>query len=124
MADRDVAQCGEGLVELFGQPIEALGPLRQFFITGAANIINCIVAAPENPVVGRLAQIVKLVPSVGNAITTVPADRLQLRFAPRLTDQYVVVDGDHAGGQVPQQSGCDFGGQGNLTSAHVPVCCA
>ncbi|MNP17438.1 hypothetical protein D3C76_1098690 [compost metagenome] len=56
----------------------------------------------------------ELIAGIGDAVTAGPADGGQLFIAQWLRDQRVVVDRDHARGQMAEQRWSDVGGEGDL----------
>ncbi|MNE68584.1 hypothetical protein D3C80_1642550 [compost metagenome] len=76
MAETYIAQRREGLLKLFGQALEALRALGKSFVAAPAEMVDGVVAGPENAVVGGLAQVVKLIAGIGDAIASGAADGL------------------------------------------------
>jgi hypothetical protein len=59
----------------------------------AAEVVDRVVAAEQDPVVGAQTVVVELVRAVGEALAVLPADRVVLLRRQRLGHQRVVVDG-------------------------------
>ena len=77
---------------MLGQQRERRGALVALRADAAAEVVDRVVAAPEDPVVVGLAVVVELVGEVGEALAPAPADRVALRRRQRLGDEHVVVD--------------------------------
>ena len=64
-------------------------------VGAVAEVVDGVVAAPEDPVIGRAPVIVELIASIGHALGFGPADFGELARGQRLGDEHVVVDGEH-----------------------------
>ncbi|MNI17268.1 hypothetical protein D3C73_706330 [compost metagenome] len=97
-----------------GQGGEAVGTLGQRLVAAAAEVIDRVIAAPENAVILGLAQVMKLIAAVGDAVAPDPANGAQLLVVQRLGCQGIVIDRNDLGFQRPQQGRRDVGGERDL----------
>ena len=67
-------------------------------------VVGGVVAAPQDPVVGRPSVVVELVGGIADAFASRPADRGQLLARQRLGHQHMVVDRDHVPPWAPERS--------------------
>ncbi len=74
VGERQTVELGEGAEELGGQLVERLRSTVELRGDAAAVVVDGVVAAPQDPVVGREPEIVELVVRVGQALATAPAD--------------------------------------------------
>ena len=84
----------------------------------AAEPVDRVVTAPEDPVVGRQPVVVELVAHVADALAVRPADRRALLGAERLGDQHVVPDGTIRRRISPEQPREGAGREQHLAGAH------
>ncbi len=82
-------------------------------------VVDGVVAAPQDPVVGREPVVVELVGDVGQALAVGPADAGQLGRGERLGDQAVVVHGDHVLAQPLEQRPVGVRAEHDLGAADV-----
>ena len=82
-----------------------------------AEVVDRVVAAPQDPVVGREAEVVELVVRVRQALATGPADRAALVGRQRLRDEDVVVDGHERLREPAQPAGVGGGRDDDLIGA-------
>ena len=85
MAERDVRQRRESRLKLPSQCREAFRTLRQRLVASAPEVIDGVVTAPEDAVVFGLAQVMKLIATVGNPVAADPTDGAQLSIVERLS---------------------------------------
>ena len=78
MAEAQSLQLREGLEELPGEQLEGRRPVVELAFEPAAEVVDGVVAAPQDPVVGRQPVVVELVAAVVDALAVAPADRRQL----------------------------------------------
>ena len=91
--EADPLELREGREEVLGQPVERRRALVALGRHAAGEVVDRVVAAPEDPAVVGLAVVVEQVRDVGESLPAVPADRRALLRRQRLGHQHVVVDG-------------------------------
>ena len=72
-------------------------------VSAIAKVIDGVVAAPEDPVIGCPAVIVELIAGISHALGLSPADGAELSSRERFGDEHMVVDREHPGPQAPEQ---------------------
>ena len=101
--NRSPSSCGEGLEEVLGQPQERLRVALQPVVGAAAEVVDGVVAAPEDPPVVGDPVVVEEVAGVGDAVPVGPADGRALGLGERLGHQRVVPDRHDVRRQPAQQ---------------------
>ena len=86
----------ERLDEVLGEHAERLVALVEVPADAVAPVVDRVVAAVEDAVVGRQPEVVELVAAVGQPLAVGPAERGELRRRERLGHEHVVVDRQHA----------------------------
>ena len=116
--NRSPSQLGEGLEELAGQQVERRRPVVELAGDPAAEVVDRVVAAPEDPVVRRQPVVVELVAAVVDALPVPPADRGQLLGRQRLGHQRVVVDRHRVPAHPLHERGERVGAEGDPPRTH------
>ena len=92
--DRDPLERRERLQQVPLEQRERLRPPVELRVVDpVAEVVDGVVAAEQDPAVGRQAVVVELVPAVGDPLPVRPADRPALLGGERLGHERVVVDG-------------------------------
>ena len=86
---------GEGLQEVPRESRVTLGALLVLAPQAAREVVDRVVATPQDPVVAREAVVVEPVSRVGHTLAIRPADARALLVGERLRHERVVPDGDH-----------------------------
>ena len=89
---REAVQLRERPEELRLEPLEGLRPVVELRPDPAAEVVDRVVAAPQDPVVGGEPEVVELVVPVAQALAPLPADRRALVGRQRIGHEDVVVD--------------------------------
>ncbi len=113
--NRSPSSCGKRGEEVLGQRRVALRVVLVPGIHPVAEVVDGVVAAPQDPVVRRLPVVVELVARVADPLPVLPADRVLLLLGERLGHQDVVPDRDDEGTHALHQGREDVGGQGDPT---------
>ena len=115
MAEPQPLELGKGLEELPGEQLEG----RRALVVGrpdvATEVVDRVVAAPQDPVVGGHPVVVELVGHVVEALSTRPADGGELVGAERLGHQHVVVDRHGVEPEPPHWGGEGVGAERDVT---------
>ena len=93
-----------------GQPLILLGA------DPVAEVVDDVVSAPQDPVIGREPVIVKLIAEIGQALPALPADGVLLLRREGFGDQDIVVDRHDVVAEPTQQIGEGVRGQRYLPS--------
>ena len=115
MAEADAFELGKRCEEVASQALECDGALIVRRPDLAAEVIDGVVAAPQDPVVRGEAVVVELVAQISQALPVAPADRPSLLRRERLGDQHVVIDRNGVPAHTPDQ-----GREGVGAERHVP----
>ena len=93
-----------------GQPLILLGT------DPVAEVVDDVVAAPQDPVVGRQPVIVELIAEISQALPALPADGVLLLRREGFGDQDIVIDRHDVVAEPTQQVGEGVRGQRYLPS--------
>ena len=118
--NRTPCSCGKVVKKCSEQPGERLGVAVEPVGHLVAEVVDRVVAAPQDAVVRCEPVVVELVARVGDALAALPADRRELVGGQRLGDQRVVADRDDVGAQPAEQGGEGVGAEGDVAGGTTP----
>ena len=87
-------------------------------VDAVAEAVDGLVAAEQDPAVGREPVVVEAVAAVGDPLPALPADRAALLGAQRLGDDHVVVDRRHEPADRARERGIGAGGEQDAVGPH------
>src|SRR4249919_1285942 len=103
MAKAQAFELREGGEEMSGEPVVRRRPPLELRPDRASEVIDRVVAAPEDPVVRGEAVVVELVARVADALTPPPSHGRELRGTEWFCHEDVVIDRDHLPAQAAQK---------------------
>ena len=121
MRESHTVELREGGEEVACELVEGGAALLELDVDAVAEVVDGVVAAPENPRVGGQTVVVKLIAAVADALSMRPADRCQLRGRQWLGDEHVVVDGEDERTQPREQRPIRIGRQRHAARGDAPV---
>ena len=90
VGEAQTVELGEGLEELLGEQLLGLVALLELGADAVASVVDGVVAAPQDAIVGGAAVVAELVRRIGQTLATGPADGVELVGSERLGHQHVV----------------------------------
>ena len=122
MGEPHTGELRERLEEVLGQQLEGLLPLVEARADAAPEVVDRVVAAEQNPVVGSQSVVVELVGAVADPLSVLPSDARQSVVVERLGRERVVVDRHDVRPHSPDQRREGVGAEGDLVgSDHAGV---
>ncbi len=120
MREAQALELRERLEEVVRQQVEDLGALLELGAHAVRPVVDGLVAAPQDAVVGGQPVVVEAVARVGHALAPVPADRRPPDRIERLAHEDVVVDRDHVAADRAHQWLEGVRGEHDPGCAHPP----
>ena len=120
MTEPQTLELGEGLEKSLGEAFKALRALLMTGLDASAEMINGIVAAPENSIVGGQPVVVKLVGLIAEPLTILPAKGGELIAAEGFGHEHVVPDRNRCSLHTSDRSLERVGRQQTLACAYPP----